>query len=256
MKLFSARNPKLDLAFLALVFVAFVIGCGGSSSSTPKKPIPAAYLGTWTGTDGTAISIRNDNTGDYKAGSSKVDGAAVEVDETGKEIKFTMLGVEVGKYKIDKAPSGSSMTLNGMVYKKAGGSMSNDSSSDSDASSGDVPSSDELNALVGETMESFNSAIQSGDFTDFHTNISTAWQEQITADKLKETFAPFIKQKIDLTPKAGTSPTYSPKPEIDENGMLKVDGSYPTAKGKNPQFKLTYTKEGSDWKLFGIRVVQ
>ena len=262
-KLFSARNPKFDLAFVAIVFVAFVMGCGGSSSA-PQKPIPAPYLGTWTGADGTTISIRNDNTGDYKAGSKTIDGAAVEVDETGNEIKFTMLGIDVGKYKIDKAPSGSSMTLNGMVYRKAGGgtATSNNTSSDretttaddSDVSSADMPVGDELDSLVGDTMESFNSAVQSDDFADFHSQISQAWQEQITADKLQEVFSPLVKQKVDLTPKPGSKLTYSPKPTIDENGMMVLNGSYQTVRGKKLPFKLTYVKEDSDWKLFGIRV--
>ena len=250
-KLFSARNPKFDLAFAALILGAFVLGCGGGSSA-PKKPIPAAYLGTWTGTDGTTISIRNDNTGDYHAGSKKVDGAAVEVDEAGNEIKFTMLGVDVGKYKIDKPASGSSMTLDGMVFKKGGGASS--TTTDSNASNADIPTDSELDSLTGATMESFNSAVQSDDFTDFHSQISETWQNQITPEKLQETFAPIVKAKADLTPKAGSKPTYSPKPSLDENGSLVVNGSYPTAKGKTAQFKLTYIKEGSDWKLLGIRV--
>ncbi len=256
-----ARNPKFDLAFIALVLVAFVVGCGGGSSA-PKKPIPAAYLGTWTGTDDTTIAIRNDNTGDYHAGSKKVDGAAVEVDEASNEIKFTMLGVDVGKYKIDKAPSGSSMTLNGMVFKKAGGAANTTTSSStndtktttgSTASSADIPSGGELDSLTGETMESFNTALKSDDFTDFHSQISEMWQNQITAEKLQETFAPLVKAKVDLTPKAGSKPTYSPAPALEDKSLV-VNGSYPTAQGKTAQFKLTYIKEGSEWKLLGIRV--
>jgi hypothetical protein len=167
-----------------------------------------------------------------------------------------MLGVDVGKYKIDKAPSGNSMTLDGMVFKRGGGTgtSTTKTAADSDVSSNDVPAGDELNSLVGNTMENFNSAIQSDDFTEFHTQISEAWQEQITAEKLQEIFSPLVKQKVDLTPKTGSKPTYSPKPTIDENGMMVVNGTYQTVKGKNAQFKLTYVKEDADWKLFGIRV--
>ena len=262
-KLFFARNPKFELTLAAIALAAFVIGCGGGGSSAPKKPIPAAYLGTWTATDGSTISIRNDNTGDYKAGSKKVDGAAVEVDESGNEVKFTMLGVDVGKYKIDKAPSGGSMTLNGMVFKRAGGGAVNTTTStsttdttttDSTASSADVPAGGELDSLTGATMESFNTALQSDDFTDFYSQISDTWQNQITADKLQETFAPLVKAKVDLTPKTGSKPTYSPKSALNEDGSLVVNGSYQTAQGKTAQFKLTYVKEDAGWKLLGIRV--
>lgn len=256
------RSSKFDLAIVAFIFAAFVLGCGGGSSNAPKKPIPAAYLGDWTGQDGTRMSIRQDNTGDYKQGSTNVSGAAVEVDEETKVIKFTMLGIDVGKYTIDSPPKGNQMKVNGVTFRRSGGfdTSSTDAETtkgdDSNASSGEVPSESELNLLVGQTMEDFNSAIQSGDFETFHGTISEKWQEQITAEKLAATFDPFVKQKRDLSPKAGVTPTYSPSPTIDKNGLLAVNGTYPNSDGKTTQFNLTYIKEGSDWKLFGIRVNQ
>lgn len=258
-KFLIARSLKFDMAVVALIFGALVIGCGGGSSSNDlKKPIPNYYLGTWTGADGTTITIRNDHTGDYKSGGSNVNGAAVEVDEAAQEIRFTMLGVNVGKYKIDKAASGNSMTLNGMVYKKSGGLAISDSNGDqpSDNASAEIPAKDEMDELVAQTMTDFDAAVQAGDFTDFHSNISEMWQKQITADKLQESFAQFIKQKIVLTPKTNSNPIYSPKPALDENGMLVVNGKYTTTVGKTPQFKLTYLKEDSGWRLFGIRINQ
>lgn len=268
--LWSKRNSKFDLALIALFFASLVLGCGGGGgSSSEKKPIPPAYLGTWTGQDGSTISIRADGTGDWNQGSSKVNGAAVEVDEAAKEIKFTMLGIDSGKYKIDSPPKGNTMKLNGMTYKRAGGGVDESDSSETespsntrsktttdstDTSGGKVPAEAEINSLTGETMEQFNSALQSGDFADFHKNISKAWQKQITPEKLEQSFAQFIEKKIDLTPKTGAKPTYSPKPTIDQNGMLVVNGTYPTAQGGNAQFNLTYIKEGGEWKLAGIRV--
>lgn len=259
--LWLKRSSKFDLAVVGFIFAAFVLGCGGSSS-TPKKPIPAAYLGDWTGQDGTKMSIRQDNTGDYNQGSTNVNGAAVEVDEEAKQIKFTMLGVDVGKYTIDSPPKGNQMKVNGVTFRRAGGfdTSSTDTETtkgnDSNASNGEVPSEAELDTLVGETMENFNSAVQSGDFLAFHSSVSEKWQEQITAEKLAQTFDPFVKQKRDLSPKAGETPTYSPKPTIDKNGLLVVNGTYPNADDKTTQFNLTYLKEGSEWKLFGIRVNQ
>jgi len=125
-KLRQVSNSQINLALCLFVFVALVLGCG---SSTPKKPIPASYLGTWTGADGTVMSIRNDNTGDYNAGSTKVNGGAVEVDEAAKTIKFTMMGMEVGTYTIDSPPAGGQMKLNGQVFKGGSGGASSSTTS-------------------------------------------------------------------------------------------------------------------------------
>jgi hypothetical protein len=148
------------------------------------------------------------------------------------------------------------MKLAGVNFRRSGGFDTTTTTDDTTSSNAEIPSETELNTLVGQTMEDFNSALQSGDFEAFHGTISEAWQQQITADKLAQTFDPFVKAKRDLSPKSGSTPTYSPKPMIDKNGMLVVSGTYPNADGRTTQFNLTYTKESSDWKLFGIRVNQ
>lgn len=261
------RSAKFDLAIIAAVITAFVVACGGSSA--PKKPIPSAYVGSWTGTDGSKLNIRADNTGDYYAGSTKVEGGAVEIDETAKQVKFTMLGVDVGKYTIDTPPSGSKMKLNGVDYTRAGGgsdttsttttttkdSGNKSTSTDSTTTGGETVSESEAERLAGSSLQSFNEAIQEGDFETFvNENIATKAQEQITPEKMKSAFAQFIEKKIDLTPKSGSKPTFSPKPAVDGSGLLNLSGSYPTAQGTNANFDMKYMKDAGDWKLVSINV--
>lgn len=254
--LFHGRNSALNLALIALFFGAFILACGGGgdSSTTEKKPVPAAYQGQWTSTDGSTMSIRNDSTGDWKSGGKEVSGAAVTVDEAAKEIKFTLLGFDSGKFKIDSAPSGGKMKLDGMEYKRAGGGGTDSTSSTSGG--GDIPTDAELNALTMGTMTDFNTAVQSADFADFYASTSDVWQQQTTADALQTAFQPFIDKKVDFAPKAGAKPTYAPKPSLDANKSLKVSGDYATAGGKKANFDLTYVKEGGDWKLLGIKAKQ
>lgn len=275
-KILFAQNPALGLAVCALVFAGFVLACGFGGGSANRKPIPAAYLGTWTGQDGTVLTIRADNTGDYHAGSSKVDGAAVEVDEAAKEIKFTMLGVGVGTYKIDSPPSGNQMKIDGQTFRKGGGSApanstterttnsssnrastvsGDDNSADSpkSAQDPDLPDDAELQTLVKTTLLDFNSAVQSGSFDSFHSSTSSYFQQQFTAARLEQQFGEFIRRKIDISDIASKQAAIKPAFE-DQNGIkvLNVNGSYPTSPAVS--FELQYIQEDVEWKLLSINV--
>lgn len=122
-----------------------------------------------------------------------------------------------------------------------------------DASSAAVPSEAQLKTLTRDSLLSFNKAVQARDFTAFHGEISALWRKQITPAKLKSIFAPFIKQKIDLSPIADVEPVFDQPAAIDGDGVLIVQGRYPTRMG-TAQFRLKYVEEKSAWKLLGIKV--
>ena len=244
----------------------FVLACGGSS--TPKTPIPEAYLGTWTGQDNTTLTIRADHTGDYKAGNSKADGVPIEVDEAAKEIRFTMVGVDVGKYQIESPPAANQMKLSGQMFRRSGsgnttnstGSQTNSATSaaNNSAATSDVsPSSGadphisddgELQTLVKTTLVDFNSAIQSGSFDSFHSSTSSYLQDQITVAQLEQQFSEFIQRKIDFSDIASKQASIKPAFE-NQNGIkvLNANGSYPTTPATN--FELQYIQEDVEWKL-------
>ncbi len=272
------RGSNVELIVVAVGLAIFVLACGGSSK--PAKPVPSAYLGEWKAADGGTLTIAGDGTGKYISGSgnAKFEGVAVNVDEADKTIKMTLAGFEVKKFSIDQPASGGQMKLDGIVYKNSSGSTSTETKSSDDkkssdtkgspfgdsnsksedkdtktSSSGEVPSNSEVDELSGETMHDFHDAVQKGNFDDFYSTLSDGWKEQISANKLDEPFADFIKKKVDLSPKSGAKPTYSPAPFINSDGLLEVDGSYESKSG-NVMFKLKYMKEGGKWKLFGIRV--
>jgi hypothetical protein len=266
-KILFSKNPKWNSALGVLLLAAFVLACGGSSA--PKKPIPEAYLGSWTAQDGTTLNIRADNTGDYNAGGSKVDGAAVEIDEAAREIKFTMGGgfVDVGKYKIDQPPSGNQMKLDGQTFRRSGGfsSSGNDETTsitnrgakteddDNAAPNAEMPDDVELQSLAKTTLLDFNSAVQAEDFSSFHGSASSYFQEQFPIAKLEQTFAPFVEKKVDIGKISGMQARLKPSME-EQNGIqvLNVTGSYPTA--PTTSFDLKYVQEDVDWKLLSINV--
>ncbi|MDQ4121608.1 MAG: hypothetical protein M3209_09195 [Acidobacteriota bacterium] len=275
-KILFSKNPAVGLAVCSLIFAGFVLACGLGGGSADRKPIPEAYLGTWTGQDGTVLTIRADGTGDYNAGSSKVDGAAVEVDEAAKEIRFTMLGVGVGTYKIDAPPSGNQMKIDGQTFRRGGSAPTNtstvqttnssttrptntttDDNSAEDAQRSaqdpDLPDSSELQTLVKTTLLDFNSGVQSGSFESFHSSTSSYFQQQFTPARLEQQFGEFIRRKIDISNIADKQANFKPSFE-DQNGIkiLNINGSYPTT--PTVSFELQYIQEDIEWKLLSINV--
>lgn len=104
------------------------------------------------------------------------------------------------------------------------------------------------------TLLSFSQAIQKGDFQDFQqSQVAESAKNELTAAKLNETFAEFIKDKTNISPKENAVITYSPKPEMTDNS-LNISGSYPGASGKTIEFKMQYVKNTGNWGLTAIDV--
>lgn len=113
------------LAIAALFIVG--IACGGSGAADAKQAGPE-YVGAWVGSDGATITIRSDGSADYKSGGTSVTGGSAQVSEKEKTLKIGLLGLGP-TFKIDKAPSGNEMTLDGIVFKKGGSAPSSSTTS-------------------------------------------------------------------------------------------------------------------------------
>jgi hypothetical protein len=126
-------------------------------------------------------------------------------------------------------------------------------SSSSAASKKEIPSEDQLVALTNRSMMLLAQAISRDDFSEFYRSIATVWQQQITKDKLREQMVSFIEKKIPLTIIEGVSPVFSEKPYFDKDGVLIVNGQYPT-KPYLVEFRLDFVNEESQWRLLGFNV--
>ncbi len=125
-----------------------------------------------------------------------------------------------------------------------------------DASTGEVPSDAALQELVKTTLLDFNSAVQTEDFTEFHSNICKPWQKQTTPESLKSVFQGFIDMNISIGSISDLEADFSPEPAIGrEVGFktLKLSGKYPTSPNVT-KFELNYIPEGKEWKLSKIEV--
>lgn len=230
------------IAVVALIFV--VLGCG---SSTPP---PSEYVGSWTGEDGTTMTIRASGSADYKSTNTTVDNGAITIDTGAKTLKIGFVGIGPS-FTIDKPPSGNQMTLSGVVYKKGGSSDSK-----SDSSSPKAPSDDKVQSLVKNTMLDFSDAIKNDDFSSLISKSAKPFREQSSDEKMRENFKGFIDSKMNFSTVRNLTANFSKPPSVDTSGnfdVLIADGSFPTTPNKT-KFVFKYINEDGDWKLIGINV--
>ncbi|WP_333379178.1 hypothetical protein [Microcoleus sp. B4-D4] len=118
-----------------------------------------------------------------------------------------------------------------------------------------VPSTAELTKLTKETLLAWNEAVQTKNFTEFHSTISKRWQKEVTVEE----FAAIFKSFTDLDTK-GTNigpfvnkmePVFTPAPAIDSDGVLVIKGYYPTTPTRI-NFTVGYLPEADAWKLAQI----
>jgi hypothetical protein len=118
----------------------------------------------------------------------------------------------------------------------------------------EVPSETEVKRLTDKTLLALNSAVQSQDFTDFYKSTAKLWQEQTTPDQLMGAFKSFIDHGFDIASVVKkVKPTFEPPPEVNSDGILVVQGSYPI-KPDTLTFVLKYLNEDGAWKVGGVNV--
>jgi hypothetical protein len=116
-----------------------------------------------------------------------------------------------------------------------------------------VPDAAEQERLVDGSIQALAQAINSADFSGFHASVARLWQAQTTAAELRQAFASFVDQQIDLTVLSGMEPVFSAEPSLDADGVLHLVGYYPSQPAVT-HFELDYVYEHPDWKLLGAGV--
>ena len=125
-----------------------------------------------------------------------------------------------------------------------------------DASTGKLPTDDQLQAMTKETVLDFNDAVKKEDFSTFWGNISKPFQKQASPEKFKEVFKDFIEQRVDFSEIKDLKANFSPAPETGSQmgyKTLSMKGTYNTTP-RTTKFDLQYIAEGKEWKLISIRL--
>jgi len=117
------------------------------------------------------------------------------------------------------------------------------------------PAPDEKRAasMVKVTLVTLNNAVQSKNFSVLWSQAAYAFRRKYTAVKLRQAFAPFIKQGVDLAPALNLNPEWSAPPDVDSHGELRLSGWFRT-QPRIVRFDLRYTHERGRWRLSMIDV--
>lgn len=118
---------------------------------------------------------------------------------------------------------------------------------------GNLPSEKEQIQLVSKAMHVFAVSISEKSMNKMFNYVSSLWQRQYSIDKFEEAFGSFYQLGDSLLILDQYSPKFTDKATIDENGVLKISGLYPT----NPNqviFEQKYIYEGIGWKLLGFNI--
>ena len=116
----------------------------------------------------------------------------------------------------------------------------------------DLPSNTELLQLVDNTLESFNQAIQEGNFKTF---TKAFFPSATSHEKLLEVFQVFIDKKINLSSIQNIYPYFPSHPKYNEQGQLIVTGFYELPDQEyNVFFEITYQKDNQQWKIHFLKI--
>jgi len=116
-----------------------------------------------------------------------------------------------------------------------------------------IPSEEKQIEMIMVAAGDFSSAVTAKNCEEFYKTFSHKFKQQFTIDKLNEIYKPFYDSGIDLSVLQQYSPIFDGKPSIDENGVLRIKGYFPTEPNKF-HFNQAYIYEGLGWKLLGYSV--
>lgn len=115
-----------------------------------------------------------------------------------------------------------------------------------------LPSEAEITTLTIKSMSDFADAIATEDFSALYGTVANVWKAQMTVSEFQETFKQFMVQKVDLSFVKTTAPVIAGAPTLDENKILKVEGTFTGT--LTATYILKYYLEDGVWKLVGIDV--
>jgi len=98
-----------------------------------------------------------------------------------------------------------------------------------------------------------NDADRSGNYSVLRDLAAPDFQAGNTAADLAQNFIDLRRRKFDLFTVALAAPQLTAPPALDDHGMLRLTGFFPT-RPLQINFDLLFQNSGGQWRLFGISV--
>ncbi len=123
----------------------------------------------------------------------------------------------------------------------------------SPASAQSVPNEFVQEVLIKATLLTFNDANITGNYTVMHAKLSKPFREQYTPEKLKQAFKVFQDHHIDFDIIAAKKPILREPAQVDDKGILVLNGHFDTAPSE-VHFELGFIRSEGEWKPIKINV--
>jgi hypothetical protein len=107
--------------------------------------------------------------------------------------------------------------------------------------------------LIRSTLLTLNDANRTGNYTVLRDLAAPDFQAANTAADLAQNFTDLRRRKFDLFTVALAAPQLTAPPGLDDHGMLRLTGFFPT-RPLQINFDLLFQNTGGQWRLFGISV--
>jgi len=154
-------------------------------------------------------------------------------------------------YSINKKSSGVPSPKLNEISNRSSSTMAKSSQVISSVDKAGLPSKREQIEMINESMYIFAQSVKDKSMSSFHKHVSILWKKQHDVAKLDSTFSGFYKLGGDLRIIKNYTPVITNAPEIDDKGVLLIQGYYPTTPSRLT-FSQKYIYEQSSWKLMGF----
>jgi len=117
-----------------------------------------------------------------------------------------------------------------------------------------LPDTYKLNLMIRTAIIALNQANQTGNYTVLRDLGAATFRAANDASRLAEIFSGLRKRQLDLSPIIFFTPKIVQQPQIDQRGLLRLVGYFPTTP-EQVSFDIYYLLEAGNWRLFGIGVM-
>ena len=117
----------------------------------------------------------------------------------------------------------------------------------------DAPSDNEQEIFVKTTLMTFNDANLTGNYTVMHARSAKPFRDQLSPEKLADSFKTFRDRKINLASIVADDIDSAKDPKINSDGVLQLQGRFKDD-DKRVRYDLKYVYEEGAWKMLGINV--
>jgi hypothetical protein len=114
-----------------------------------------------------------------------------------------------------------------------------------------MPTDDKLIMLINSSLIALNQANATGNYTVLRQMAAPGFQQANSPERLSKAFTELRSRNLDLTPILLFQPKLYRRPVINDRGMLRVTGFFPTSP-ERVNFDLIFQPVQGKWRLYGI----